>query len=337
MAGMVGTSGCKRAKVSEYEVVVQEKQPSQEEIVYPSPEGWREMGVGNTSMATFVLPTEDGSHLEASFRKFGDMSGSETFVINMIRTEAKLDRQLEENEVRELMKTVRIDDSFGLIFEVTSLKEVPVYGGKLRIVVAMLHRSGITWFFKYAGNETESKRNEAGFKQWLADMKFEAASRAAGPTMTNNGGGTQSPPPSDNPSWDVPSSWSDAGTSTMVRAKFAISGDGGNATVSISTFPGDVGGLAPNVNRWRSQVGLTAVPESQFGPFVSAYEVDGNQAVLVDLTEKKDGQTQSLLAVWDFRNNNQGGASWFYKIQGDFDAIKNARDDFFSFIDSISY
>ena len=327
------SSGCNKEEIQQYEVDIVPARGSAnnpENIIYSSPAGWTERGQGSSSGADFLLPTSDGTQLEASFRLFADMSGSEAFVLNMMRTEAGFSQKLEENEVRELMSTIKIGDSYGVSFEVISREENPAYSGKLRIIIAMLHRSGATWFFKYAGNVDESNKNQSAYYKWLSDMKFQKGEiRPAIPT----------PPEKDNslPDWSVPDSWTTLPPSSMVPAKFQVTTDDGQATISISTFPGDVGGLVPNVSRWRRQVGLAEIPESEFGETVTTYGVDGNTATLVDLTEQLENQRESLMAVWDLRGTGSNQKSWFYKIQGDFKVVNQAKPDFFNFIDSIKY
>src|SRR5262249_12854664 len=47
----------------------------------------------------------------------------------------------------------------------------------------------------------------------------------------------------------------------LVTAAFQMA-DGGDASVTITRFPGDVGGLTANVDRWRAKVGLAkSTPE----------------------------------------------------------------------------
>ena len=44
----------------------------------------------------------------------------------------------------------------------------------------------------------------------------------------------------------------------MVLASYNISAKEGSPTVTVSMFPGDVGGVLANVNRWRGQLGQPA-------------------------------------------------------------------------------
>ena len=59
-------------------------------------------------------------------------------------------------------------------------------------------------------------------------------------------------------SWDMPAGWTRGAEGPMRLATVTD----GKAEIAISSFGGDVGGVLPNVNRWRGQVGLPPV-ESQ--------------------------------------------------------------------------
>lgn len=343
LAVMVMLAGCGGEKVRVYTAPELGKPAIDEVIIYPTPDGWKGMPGNQPTGAAFAIPTESGARLEASFRKFNDMSGSEGFVLNMIRSEAGQPEITEENEVREMMESIRIGDSYGLAFQAVSREEIPQFQGKMRSVVAMLHRSGVTWFFKYTGNLQASQKHDKAFRDWLAALEFTPTGRQPAPFMTGNRPPSgQQPAPSsasaDLPDWQVPENWTPAEAGTMVLARFDITNDGGDATVTVTRFPGDVGGLVPNVNRWRRQVGVGPVNDSTIGDTLTEMEIEGNTATVVDLTDAAEGQSQGLIAVWDFRKDQGAeGVSWFYKIQGDFDAVTGARSEFEGFLGSISY
>ena len=66
-------------------------------------------------------------------------------------------------------------------------------------------------------------------------------------------------------SYKVPESWEEFEPNGIRKGNFKINSDDGTAEVTIITFPGNVGGTLPNINRWRGQVGLlTATAEDIF-------------------------------------------------------------------------
>lgn len=340
-----GLVGCEKSGVKVYEVPGDQSRAEDEVIEYEVPTGWREMPGSGPTGAAFAISTSSGSRLEASFRKFNDMSGSEAFVLNMIRGEAQLPEITDENLVREAMTSIRIGDSYGMAFEATGSEDVEDFQGKMRTIVAMLHRGGVTWFFKYTGNVSESQKSESNYREWLSGINFVSSGKVSTGMMTGTGmsGGVQpgknaaQTENADMPRWEVPEGWESRAPGNMVLARFSMKGENGQAEVTISRFPGDVGGLVPNLNRWRRQVNLGPVNGEEVEEFVRDLEVDGNKARLIDMSKPADGQSQGLIAVWDFRSGEEGGVSWFYKLQGEFSTVQECSGRFMSFIESIKY
>ena len=63
-----------------------------------------------------------------------------------------------------------------------------------------------------------------------------------------------------NPHWIIPEEWLPGKTSTMRRGSFTVMGpDNQGVDISVTTFPGDVGGEVMNINRWRLQIGLSPI------------------------------------------------------------------------------
>ena len=62
--------------------------------------------------------------------------------------------------------------------------------------------------------------------------------------------------------WTAPANWTAKPASAMRKGSFSIKGDGGEADLSITAFPGSTGGLLANLNRWRGQLGLAPLAES---------------------------------------------------------------------------
>src|SRR5262245_59791460 len=83
----------------------------------------------------------------------------------------------------------------------------------------------------------------------------------AGGTMANTAVPTAQ---GDGLAWTAPAHWQAKPASAMRKGSYAIAGDGGAAAdLSITAFPGDVGGEAANVNRWRGQVSLPPASASE--------------------------------------------------------------------------
>ena len=122
----------------------------------------------------------------------------------------------------------------------------------------------------------------------------------------------------------------------LLLAKFLLAGQGDSrAEVTVSVFPGDVGGLRANVNRWRRQLGLSEVGEAELPRLVSSLDVDGSKAMLVDMSgqDAKTGKKARLIGVILPR----GGETWFYKLMGDETVAAEQKAAFIKFVQTAEH
>jgi hypothetical protein len=141
-----------------------------------------------------------------------------------------------------------------------------------------------------------------------------------------------------NPQWSVPSNWQQGNPSSMRRATFEVTGtDGQSAEIAVSVFPGDVGGLMANINRWRGQIGLGPVAPDEIAGITSDLDVNGIKATVVDF--KADtappGKTQPPRMVVVTVLN--AGNSWFFKMTGDAPLVDAQKDSFLQFVKSAKF
>ena len=130
-----------------------------------------------------------------------------------------------------------------------------------------------------------------------------------------------------NPKWTVPASWVEGRTSSMRRGSFTV--PEGNLDISVTTFPGDVGGLEANINRWRGQIGLAPAQGDILMKDVSQLDNAATPTTLVTL----DGPSQDLIAGILFHEGN----SWFVKMSGDPGLVARERPAFLEFLRSIQF
>jgi hypothetical protein len=141
-----------------------------------------------------------------------------------------------------------------------------------------------------------------------------------------------------NPQWSVPSNWQQGNPSSMRRATFEVTGaDGQAAEIAVSVFPGDVGGLMANINRWRGQLGLGPVAPDEIAGITSDLDVNGIKATVVDF--KADtappGKAQPLRMIVVTVPN--AGNSWFFKMTGDAPLVDAQKDLFLQFVKSVKF
>jgi hypothetical protein len=137
------------------------------------------------------------------------------------------------------------------------------------------------------------------------------------------------------PVWTVPAGWTEEPASQMSLAKFSVGDQDARAQITVSAFPGDVGGLLANVNRWRGQVNLPPISETDLPNAVTQLETQAGKANLVDLagTAAMTGRKTRLICVV----LPHAGQTWFFKIMGDEQVVAREKDAFRKFIQSARF
>lgn len=83
-------------------------------------------------------------------------------------------------------------------------------------------------------------------------------------------------PSADEPRWTVPETWTRDNEPREARyTTFMAEDEDGPVEVAVTRFPGDVGGMLANVNRWRGQVGRSPVTQQQVTELVELFDLDG--------------------------------------------------------------
>ncbi len=131
--------------------------------------------------------------------------------------------------------------------------------------------------------------------------------------------------------YKAPESWTNKGASGMRRAAFDVAKGDQQAEVTVIDLTGDGGELLPNLNRWRGQVGLSAVSEEEMNK--AAFEIAaGNKSWKSFRLEgkSKDGSPQAMLvATW-----KSSDRAWFIKMQGSVALLKEEEGRFIEFVKS---
>jgi hypothetical protein len=130
-------------------------------------------------------------------------------------------------------------------------------------------------------------------------------------------------------SWTAPAAWKAKPLSAMRKGSYTVTGAGGEGDLSVTAFPGDVGGELANVNRWRGQVQLAPVDDSGLAGVVSHEQVNGLTLTVVDFGGQ--GPQRILGAIVPF-----GGSTWFFKLIGPDALVESAKPDFLKFLQTVS-
>ncbi len=138
--------------------------------------------------------------------------------------------------------------------------------------------------------------------------------------------------------FEIPTGWTEKEHSSMILMAFqAGSPPEVMADMSVSVFPGDVGGQLANINRWRGQVGLGPVDPVAAKDFVTELEISGLSAWQVSFTgpvsASKVGEPVRMVVSAVF----QDGKTWFFKLVGTESAVADELANYNAFISSVIF
>lgn len=357
---LAATTGCRRDEVAVYDAPKESEAPPRkrdtaspmgEEAQAPLPslkwaalpEGWRMIeSVNRMRVASFTVESPGGGRGEVSAVAIPGMNGNDLQFVNLWREQVKLP-PVEAAELSRFVETVPIAGESGKLF---TMENPPAGGGTsgASVLVGMLVKDELSWFFKFSGDDKLVKAQGSVFRDFLKGLSFgpppqRETTVADAPFARRDGGpsgrgGVASSKPL--PTWQPPAAWKPGAPGPMVLAKFSSLGaSGGQADISVSSFPGDVGGLLANVNRWRRQVGLPEIDADALQREVSAVDLSDGKGTLVDLagTDSKTGQPARLVGVIVPR----GDETWFYKMTGPPAASEREKAAFLQFVQSAQY
>ncbi len=133
--------------------------------------------------------------------------------------------------------------------------------------------------------------------------------------------------------WTPPAHWNSKSGSAMRKATYTMKADGvaGEAELAITAFPGNVGGDLANLNRWRGQVELPPVSESQFESSVTRLERNGLKIIIADIPGKAQGAPTRILGAMIPHH----GSTWFVKLMGPDAIVVKEKAAFAAFIDTV--
>jgi hypothetical protein len=142
-------------------------------------------------------------------------------------------------------------------------------------------------------------------------------------------------PPSALPKWTVPSEWKEQPLTEMRLASFKAEGSNGeSADISISSFPGDAGGLESNINRWRGQMHQAVLDADSLAKTLERTTVDGVPVVLVDVQTPEGAQKPDRIIGAVLRTADR---TWFVKMTGAPAVLQAQADNFKQFVNSFRF
>jgi hypothetical protein len=320
--------GCRREDIRVYDAP-KENAPASTTAQSPTPsvslpEGWEQAPGDQMSLAKFVVHGKGGAQANISVTALPP--SDEAANVNRWRRQLALEPATPE-DISKQREAAKIGGHDASLFDIAGSD--PATQKKTRIVGAMASLSDAMWFFKMMGDDELVASQKSAFTKFIATFPLpghehpieQTAAPAIAPSKTE-------PPKLESPAtaserWKAPASWKEEPAGPMQEAKFSAAN--GKATVTISIFPGETGGLRPNVDRWRRQIGLGPVTDEEFPKVQTPLELPGAKATIVDMT----GSEQRLVAAVVTRAD---GSTWFIKLLGDKAGVASERAAFIDFV-----
>lgn len=165
------------------------------------------------------------------------------------------------------------------------------------------------------------------------DPELPAAAAPADGAPASGGSMAESAVPTANGAglvWQAPADWQSKPASAMRKATFEVPSGAGPCELSVTAFPGDVGGELANVNRWRGQAGLPALQAQDLDASVSRVGANGLRFTIVEL-EAPGAATKSILGAIV----PVSGSTWFFKLTGPAPALRAAKPAFLGFLRTV--
>lgn len=126
--------------------------------------------------------------------------------------------------------------------------------------------------------------------------------------------------------WTLPHGWREVAPGSPARlAVFEFDDESGVVSVVLTRFPGDVGGVLANVNRWRTQIGLAPVAEGDLPGIVERFEPPGFRAYAVTLVN----EDRATVAVG--LEEPALARTWFVKADAPSAASQRVRESVLAF------
>lgn len=337
------------------------------QLKYKTPAGWAASPGGAMRVASFAI-TQDGKKADVSVIPLPGSAGGDPANVNRWRGQVGLPT-LDTAALKKSAESVKVGAEAAELYDLGGTNSA---GDPARILGVIYPREGTAWFFKMTGDEPVVAAQKKAFIEFLKSVEFTTGGTpppalslpgselpsghppVAGeglpsghPPVAGEGLPAGHPPVSSEPSagpisregqpaWTVPANWKEVSGGQFLVAKFLITGEANaQAAVNVSQSAGDGGGLAGNINRWRGQLGLSALSESEAAKSGKTLKVSGGEATLVEMsgTDARTGQAAKVIGAILLRP----GQSWFYKLMGDAKLVDANREAFTKFVTNVKY
>jgi hypothetical protein len=112
--------------------------------------------------------------------------------------------------------------------------------------------------------------------------------------------------------WIAPEHWTLDNTPRSMRlATYIIPSEAGDQEVAVTRFPGQVGGVLANINRWRGQMGLLPIAEPELADNIDQFTLQTPNGSFDGYQTRIESEQGAMIAVGIFQESiNQ---TWFVR------------------------
>lgn len=323
-------------------------------VQWTMPQAWHQEP-SNRQMILAVFHVDQTHTLEVQVSAISGDAGGVLANVNRWRNQLDLP-PITDPELGDHVEIINTQGSFGGVVDVTNPQT-----NKRTIATVIQGGAGMSWFVKASGDAEPVGKQKQAIITFTESFRFNAQAakdhnhdpadheghdhpqsadsqptQAPGSSSMGMQGQLQ---PGSTPAGSVqmitPQSWTQTKPSSpVIQASYNIKSSQGDAVVTVTSLNNDGGGLLPNINRWRNQIGLEPVAALSDQP-VALLNMAGVTAMLIDLEALPDGNhagKRMLMAVVSLPTE-----TWYFKMTGSTTAITQLKSDFINAVQSARF
>ncbi|MFT3870599.1 MAG: hypothetical protein QM715_19285 [Nibricoccus sp.] len=363
VACLLTFTSCREPKIRSYRIAKESESPAPAQtspspgmtvsnkpragLTWQKPDAWQEQTGKSMRVASFLLGEKDGVNTELAVTAFPGDVGGDFANVNRWRGQIQLP-PISEAELPSAITSLDLPTGKFQLIDITSTE--PLLDGKFkaRILGAWLKQPDHTWFFKITGDEATVGGQRDNLLAFLRTVAFTepasapstepvnagnmpATAGAGAPAMPPSGmmsGDVPPPPASDNPLvWTAPAGWTAKPLGQMRKGSYTVPGSAGDADLSVTMLSAKANPLLENINRWRRQIGLAPLAETDLSAQTTALAVGDLKITMIDYANNANRVLGGILYL--------GDEAWFFKLSGPEATVASQKPAFVEFLKSV--
>jgi len=289
-----------------------------------TPKGWSPGDVGGMRKLAFVV--QDGERKVEITAIDLAASGSALLPnVNRWRQQIQLG-EITPEELNKVVKPILVAGQEGQYVELVGPEEATPRRAILGVVAVRGERA---WFFKLSGDADLALREKERFEEFVKSVRFVSPQEARAPSVATAAVRGDSPL-----EYDAPAGWTVGEAGGMRRAVFQVTEGDLKVEITVLEVAGSVESLLLNVNRWRRQVQLGEITQTELEKTVRPIQVGGLEGHYVELLGPEDAPRR-LAATRVVAS--LAGKTWLFSMTGDAILALREKERFQRFVKSVKF